>query len=420
MKQRRKKGLYIRIIIVYIFVALLAPFLANEKPFYVSINGNHFFPALSNQTYYPVNGKMQLANSVNWKNLKCDAMISPFVRWSPLRSDIENILASPFEKQVKKSNGETVDLKLSERHFLGTGRLGNDTLADLIHGTRTSLLIGFLSMLIAVFTGVFLGGLAGYFGDTGLRVTRMSLLLSILLIIPAWFYGFYIRGEILRNSFNQSGYSVFFQMMFSIFIFMLIILIPFFFKSHKKKSTVHFPLDSLISRLIEIFLALPRLILILTLAALFHSSTATLITLIGLTSWTEIARVTRIKMLELKNQNFVEAARVAGLKPGRILIAHILPNIKDQIISIAIFVVASAIMIETGLSFLGIGVPAGIATWGQIMYEARQHYSAWWLVVSSGLAISGLLYSLFMLAQRGDSEKHEEKKFFMETILTNS
>jgi peptide/nickel transport system permease protein len=96
----------------------------------------------------------------------------------------------------------------------------------------------------------------------------------------------------------------------------------------------------------------------------------------------------------------VEAARATGMSPVKLFRNHFVPNIKQQLLSIGVFGVAGAILTETGLSFLGIGVPADTKTWGQIMFEARQNYSAWWLVLFSGLAISLLLYSLYSLALR--------------------
>ena len=152
---------------------------------------------------------------------------------------------------------------------------------------------------------------------------------------------------------------------------------------------------------------MPKLILILTVAALTRPSVGIVIMMIGLTSWTEIARIFRAQILQLRKLNFIEAAKCTGMKPFQIIRTHIIPNIKDQVLSIVVFGVASSIMIETGLSFLGVGVPAGTATWGQIMYEARQHYTAWWLVLFSGLAISGLLYSLYIFSQKKLVEKYQ-------------
>jgi ABC-type dipeptide/oligopeptide/nickel transport system permease subunit len=403
------------ILLLYVIVAILAPVLSNERPLYVSIEGKSYFPAFSTDAYFAVNGSMQLMNNVDWKNINHDVIIFAPIRWNPVHSDLQNIYASPFDKQYKIVDGKKTELNFSDRHFLGTGRLGNDTFADLIHGTRMSLLIGFFAMFISVLIGTTLGGIAGYCGDTSVRISRLQSIASILLIVPAWFYAFHIRSNILSNAFHTSGFNSFVQLFISILLFIIILIIPLLIKAKNKNRLIFVPVDSIISRIIEVFVALPKLILILTIAAIFHSSSVLVIFVIGLTSWTEIARVTRAKLLQLKKENFVEAARASGLSPSRVLFTHILPNIKDQIISIAIFIVANAIMIETGLSFLGIGVSPDTPTWGQMMYEARQHYSAWWLVVFSGIAIACLLYSLFVLSQRRNNSADVEK-----IILTNS
>ena len=89
------------------------------------------------------------------------------------------------------------------------------------------------------------------------------------------------------------------------------------------------------------------------------------------------------------------AAKAMGAGTSRILIHHLIPNSIYQIAVAWTFGIASAILIETGLSFLGIGVPAGTATWGSLMFEARENYTAWWLVVFTGMAIFGLLSALY-------------------------
>ncbi|MBK6990020.1 MAG: ABC transporter permease [Bacteroidetes bacterium] len=147
-------------------------------------------------------------------------------------------------------------------------------------------------------------------------------------------------------------------------------------------------------RIIEIFLSLPRMVMILTIAAITRPSVSTLVLIIGLTSWTDIARITRAELLKLREVDFINAEKSIGLGIKAILFKHILPNITPVIITVLIFGVASAIMTETGLSFLGIGLPAGTVTWGTLMFAAKENFMAWWLVLFPGLAISILLISL--------------------------
>jgi peptide/nickel transport system permease protein len=108
----------------------------------------------------------------------------------------------------------------------------------------------------------------------------------------------------------------------------------------------------------------------------------------------------------MKEQNYIAAAQSIGCKTHTIILRHLLPNILSQVLVVWTFSIASAILIETGLSFLGIGVPATVATWGSIMFEARENYTAWWLVITSGAAIFMLLFALYFI---GDNLKTFQK-----------
>ena len=170
---------------------------------------------------------------------------------------------------------------------------------------------------------------------------------------------------------------------------------------------INIPVDSIISRFIEIFLSLPRLILILTIAAICRPSVLTIILIIGLTSWTEIARMMRSQVLQLKEMNYIAAAKSFGASTIKVLTNHLLPNAMSQILVIWTVGIASAILLETGLSFLGVGVPPETATWGSLMFEAKENYQAWWLVIFTGVAIFSLLSSLYLI---GNKLKSMDKK----------
>ncbi len=402
----------------YIFIAVFAPLIANEKPLYFSTNNKIFLPALNNNTYIELTdsagniSKVRI-NSIDWKKYSTGILHAP-VSWSPVHSDLNNILSSPFENQYYLLNGKQEALPTFNRHFLGTGNTGNDVLSALIHGCRNSLTIGIFSMLIAILPGVFLGALAGFFGDNKLLASRGSIILILLMLIPSWFYAFYLRKEIIAESFRQASVLGIMQLFISTFFFTILIfwpiLLSFNFSSYLKKR-VSIPVDAIISRLIEIFMSLPRLILILTLAAITRPSLFNIILIIGFTSWTEFARITRGQFLLMKNLNFVDAATAMGNKKRRVIFFHMLPNALPQIILTGIFGIASAILIETGLSFLGVGLPADSASWGSLIFQARQNYQAWWLVVFPGLAISLLLLSLFSIAQNFKSKLLIKSRF---------
>ncbi|HET6402230.1 MAG TPA: ABC transporter permease [Candidatus Kapabacteria bacterium] len=146
--------------------------------------------------------------------------------------------------------------------------------------------------------------------------------------------------------------------------------------------------DSAISRLIEVVLTLPTLFLIITVVAMVQQGSIWLImVLIGLTSWPGVARFTRGEFLRIRNMEFVAAASALGFKNSRIILRHVLPNSLAPVLVTAAFGIASAILTEATLSFLGFGVPPTVVTWGSVLNESRNDIHAWWLAVFPGFAI---------------------------------
>ncbi|MHC4714499.1 MAG: ABC transporter permease [Planctomycetota bacterium] len=156
--------------------------------------------------------------------------------------------------------------------------------------------------------------------------------------------------------------------------------------------------DLLISRLIEVVICFPVFFLILTIIALVEKmSIFYLMLVIGIVGWTGVARLIRGEFLRLREQEFSVAARALGVPSRRIMFRHILPNAIAPVLVSATFGIAGAILTESGLSFLGFGVPPPTASWGSILSLARQYvYQAWWLTAFPGAAIflSILCYNL--------------------------
>lgn len=146
--------------------------------------------------------------------------------------------------------------------------------------------------------------------------------------------------------------------------------------------------DWLISRLIEVTMCFPFLFLVLGIVALFEPSLVTILVALGLTSWTSEARFVRGEFLRIRDSDFAEAARASGASNSRIIFRHLLPNALTPVLVSATFGVASAILTESALSFLGLGVPLPTASWGSILSTAQDHIDyAWWLMLFPGLAI---------------------------------
>ena len=197
----------------------------------------------------------------------------------------------------------------SWQHPLGTDDLGQDLLARMLYGGRISLAVGLAAMVIAVVVGIIVGAVAG-----------MS------------------RG----------------------------------------------PLDTVLMWLTDLFLSLPQLPLLLLIIYLFRDSLKAVIgleastfilvvALIGGFRWMPVARLVRAQFLSLREKEFVEAARALGASPMRQVLRHILPNALGPVIVAGTIDVAAAIIAESTLSFLGLGFPPDVPTWGRILFDAKDH-----------------------------------------------
>ena len=150
---------------------------------------------------------------------------------------------------------------------------------------------------------------------------------------------------------------------------------------------VSVPMDSFVSRGIELLNSIPRLLLIITITAVVERSIWIVMIIIGITGWTGIARFTRAEFLRIRSLEFVQAAESLGYSSIRTIFKHALPNALAPVFVSIAFGIASAILIESGLSFLGIGVPDDIVTWGSLLNLGRQNLEAWWLIIYPGMAI---------------------------------
>lgn len=146
--------------------------------------------------------------------------------------------------------------------------------------------------------------------------------------------------------------------------------------------------DTLISRVIEVFLCIPSLVLIMAIIALVDKPSIWYVMgVIGIISWTSIARLTRAEFMKLRQMDYVSAAQALGAGNLRIMFKHILPNSLAPVLVPITFGIAAAILIESGLSLLGLTGDTSPARWGALLSSARQDLTKWWLVVYPGLAI---------------------------------
>ncbi len=147
-------------------------------------------------------------------------------------------------------------------------------------------------------------------------------------------------------------------------------------------------IDSILMRFVDIMLAFPTFFLILAVISILEPSISTIMIIIGLTGWMDVARLVRAEFLTIKERDFISAARAIGANDLRIIFRHILPNALSPVFVAATFGIAGAILIESGLSFLGLGVQPPEPSWGNILTSGKDNITvAWWLSLFPGIAI---------------------------------
>ncbi len=342
-----------QVFIVFLFaVAVLAPFLANDKPFVIRIDGQWHFPVfrdLQPNDYCvflaAAVGVFQLAligrnrrridpsirGAVLWRQICISSLIVVtgvilILVFVPRRLDATDYKAMIVSGRASGAVFAPVpygyartDLKVrqqppSREHWLGTDDVGSDVLCRLIHGSRISLSVGFVAVGISSIIGIAIGAVLGYFG-----------------------------GKV----------------------------------------------DFVGMRIVEIMMAIPTFFLIITIVAFFPRSLLNIMIIIGVTSWTGDARFIRAEFFKLRKQDFVQAAVSLGLPLRSILFRHMLPNGIAGVLVNATFGIAGAIFIEAALSFLGFGVAAPTPSWGQMLSlgVSTSGRFLWWLSLFPGLAI---------------------------------
>jgi peptide/nickel transport system permease protein len=156
--------------------------------------------------------------------------------------------------------------------------------------------------------------------------------------------------------------------------------------------------DIIIMRVVDLAFSFPTILLAMVLAVVFEPSFFNIILVISLVLWAEYARMARGETLRVKEMDFVALAQVAGISKVRIMLRHILPNVASSLIVLATLQVGIVIILESSLSFLGVGIPPPTPDWGSMIAEGRSYVvSAWWLSVVPGVAIVVTVLSFNLL-----------------------
>ena len=253
------------------------------------------------------------------------------ITYYDLEGNVQQISKVDLLEKFKKENIEWRTFKL------GTDKAGRDVLSRLLLGTRISLSIGFVAVLISLFVGVILGAIAGFFG-----------------------------GKV----------------------------------------------DDLIMWFMTVVWSIPGIMLVIAISLVLQSKGVWVaFVAVGLTMWVEVARVVRGEIMSIKQKMYVESARALGFRSGRIIFNHILPNILGTLIVIANANFASAILLEAGLSFLGLGVSPPTPSWGMMVkdgFTVIGSEGSWGLVLFPGLFIM-LTVLAFNLLGNGLRDAYDPK-----------
>lgn len=255
-------------------------------------------------------------------------------------------LQDPMQQLADGLDADGLPIPPGDRFLLGTDQLGRDVLARLVHGTRISLLVGIVAMLIAVCVGVTVGMLAGYHGGwlNTLLMRGTDVMLAIPGLLLAIAFAGLMDGRVIRIHIESLDWHV---------------------------------LDITLKRgLVSVFLV------------------------IGLVSWTWIARTIRSQVLILKTREFVTSSRAIGCSDIRIMVRHLLPNILPLTIVLGSLATANTVLLDAGLSYLGVGVPPPAPSWGTMIAEGQPYFIVSpHLTVAPGLFIVAAVVGFNLLGQ---------------------
>jgi peptide/nickel transport system permease protein len=253
-------------------------------------------------------------------------------------------------------------------YLMGTDDLGRDVFARMLQGAWVSLTVGFVAVGISVLIGIFMGGIAGYFGQHHIRVDHILFAALLISGVGLMVADYILLGAVLLLS--GPAYILYLRSIKKVL--------------HKSAISI----DTVIMRLVDIMLCFPSFFLILTVVAILPASIYNIMIVIGLTSWMGTTRFVRAEFLSLREQDFVAAAKALGVGNYRIIFRHMMPNAVAPVLVSATIGIATAILTEAGLSFLGFGVPPPHATWGNILSDGKRFiFDAPWLTFIPGVAI---------------------------------
>jgi peptide/nickel transport system permease protein len=363
-------------LMVIAFMAIFGPLLANDKPYYCKLDGQAYFPLFSKVSESGLSATHAAHSPVNWSTTPFESVWRPPVPYSHRTIDLKTgTYKSPFDAQAGSKRF---------RHWLGTDAIGRDVLAGMIRGCRVSLLIGLGSMLLALLLGIPLGAAAAWWGNKDWRITVSQFIIIVISLVSVFLLWYTPLALMVKT------------ILCIVLILTGILLIKNI--SSDKRGRISIPADRIVMAMVSIIDGFPGLFLILVLVAIVPMKGWVVVMLtIALLRWPSMARYMRAEVFKMKEANYIKAAQILNVPSFQILRRHIVPFAFRPVMISFVFGVSSAILAESSLSFLGIGLPTEEINWGRLLAQSRNHFDAWWLVVFPGFAIFFTLLSLYTI-----------------------
>ncbi len=370
------------------FIAITGPWIANEKPFYCKLDGVAYFPIFSTTSEAGLSAQHPSHAPVDWQTTSFESIIRAPIPYSHYSIDLKTgANVSPFDPQP---------LSLRMRHWLGTDSLGRDVLAGMIRGCRVSLMIGLGSMLLALLIGVMFGSIAAYWGNKGKRVSWFQLLLLCLTGVSLLLITYLPISLLLRLLFMSIVVAIWFLLLWK--------------TGGSSKQKIPLPADQLIMGVVSIIDGFPGMFIIIILVSILpFKGWLAILLVIALLRWPAMARYMRAEVFRMRELNYIQAAQAINLPSWTIITKHIMPYALRPVMISFIFGVATAILAESSLSYLGIGLPPEQMNWGRLLAQSRSHFDSWWLVVFPGCAIFFTLLSLYVI---GNAMNNRESRIY--------
>ncbi len=282
-------------------------------------------------------------------------------------------------------------------HLLGTDGLGRDVLFYLFLSCRTAWLLAIPPLVVASLIGVALGTIAAIAGNHGWRIPLVRFFALVLLLTVygilypvIHFWPVFAESALIRWVYYGSSFP---------WLYLLLTKEGSPVKPGNRRF-ITLAVDDWLQKIINIWSALPKLLLLLLLTAFTPFSLGTLMGWICATYWILPARIARASVLQLKKDSYYESAQALGIPFYRVFTHYLLPSLKGPILTNFCFAASGLLGVGSTLAYLGIGIPADVPSWGKMLANARFSIEAWWLLAFPATFLLASIFSLQVLGNK--------------------